>query len=161
MKAEFKAMQEALMRLFESFIAENASAYPQWEMECSPTGPGIPNDWNVVQSAYEVHFRLSCRRPCCQGADADELFHRLWCLAAIHPPNPRRQNPTGVAVFSADLWGLVDVDEDLEPNFSIENPTIDSVLEAGARLLAHVPELHRILEADTLDWRTRFEMRRY
>ena len=161
MKPEFNAMREALMRLFESFIEESASAYPQWELECFPTGPGIPDDSDIIASEYEVHFRLSCRRPCCLGADADELFHRLWCLAAIYPPNPRRLNPAGVAVFSADLWGLGDVDEDLEPNFRIESPTLDSFLEAGKRLLAHVPELHRILEADTLDWRTRFEMRGY
>jgi hypothetical protein len=162
MKAEFKAMQEALMRLFESFIEENASAFPQWELSCRMENPGNPALPGWLRDAYMVHFVLQCRRPCCRHA-ADEIAHIVRCLVGIFEPQPEGVGrPTGLAVFKAFLNGLGDFDENLVlPDFKLDDPTLDSVLEAGKQLLAHVPELHRILEADTLDWRTRFEMRGY
>jgi hypothetical protein len=165
-------MQQALVRLIELFVENSGEIYPDWDVFHSFSEPGepiwVPDDIPVakaVNSCYENSIRFRCKRACCKDGP-DECAHRLSVYFSLYEEEK-------VAYFNLVLAGLPDHDAasfpriegsteydiDSFPAIRFAAPTINSVLDAGKRILAQVPEWHQFLAADTIDWETRLDMR--
>lgn len=145
MESIFNEIREVLLPHYRAFIEDNATAFPNWEMDCS-LGVACPiSGWRAI------NLIMDCLRPCCLGAH-DGVRHSLHA-GCIFFKDDRCE-------FRISLFGMVVYDEEMvvAPN-RFDRVTVEQALIEAKRILEYVPAGIRILEADTMDVATRLEMR--